>query len=642
MADRRHFVVGTAGHVDHGKTSLVKALTGVDCDRLPEEQARGITIELGFARWDLGAGLSASVIDVPGHERFVRTMTAGAAGIDAVLLVVAADDGVMPQTREHLAVCALLGVRAGVVAVTKTDLVDSEMLDLVRADVDELLSGTFLAGAEVVACSAKSALGLRELAEAMVRALPRVAQIAVDGPAFLAVDRVFSKPGAGAIVTGTLVRGTLRVGDEIDALPTKSGDAARLKIRGLHVHDAAVTAVAAASRVAVNLRGDDLGALTRGGALGSPGWLLPTRVVCAEIELLPSAAKLPKRAELVLHAGTSHRTIVLTLLGQAELLPGDRAFVRLAAEDPFPAYAGQRIVLRRPDLDLQRTIAGGHIVDPHPAFSRGDRPFTPEKPADRARTLVVESRSKGISRDELARRMPPETDPRGLLDGLLGVGAVVLFDGRCFDAALLVEAKSVVAENLKAFHARHPLLAGASPSELETQSPMRVRSLARLAVDALVAEGRAVHDGGLVRLREHKGGPGTSAVRADLAARFARAGLAPPLDEEVRAAAGLTPPLFRDALAELKREGTLRQLTGGLHYDVASLHALGEKVARWFEANKQLTPTDLKALSGGLTRKHAIPLLEWLDAEGMTRRTGDARVAGPRALGFPRRSETVG
>ncbi|MDB4994211.1 MAG: selenocysteine-specific translation elongation factor, partial [Myxococcaceae bacterium] len=259
-----HVVVGTAGHVDHGKTTLVKALTGVDCDRLPEEKARGITIELGFAAWDLGDGRTASVVDVPGHERFVHPMVAGAAGIDRVLLVVAADDGVMPQTREHLAICALLGVPKGVIAITKCDRVDEEMRALVEEDVTELVRGTFLEGAPIVRVAVPPrapAEGLDALARALVGTLDRDLRPRAAGGAWCAIDRVFSRPGAGTVVTGTLVSGEVRAGDVLDSQPTAHGGTAPVKVRSLEVHGAATEVARAPTRVALAVRGDDLSAL---------------------------------------------------------------------------------------------------------------------------------------------------------------------------------------------------------------------------------------------------------------------------------------------------------------------------------------------------------------------------------------------
>ena len=636
MAERSHFVVGTAGHVDHGKTSLVKVLTGTDCDRLPEEKARGITIDLGFAQWTLPNGLSASIVDVPGHERFVRTMTAGAAGIDLVLLVVAADDGVMPQTREHLAICALLGVTKGVVAITKADLVDAEMLALVFEDVRQAAAGTFLEGADMIAFSSKDERGKGELTAAVVRALGEVTRKAASGPAFLPIDRVFTKAGAGAVVTGTLVRGTLRVGDGLDAYPTSKGEIARVTIRGLHVHGVAVGEASAASRVAVNVRGDDDGALARGNALASPDWQLPTRAVTAELTLLKTAPSLRKRTLVMLHAGTSHRAVQLTIIGKSSLAAGETAIVRMAAEDLFPAYAGQRFVLRRPDLDEDRTIGGGCVVDPHAEGARayaGMKDAAAEDDAHaRVRMLVDGSRYEGIDSHDIARRILPGDDAGAAIDALVREGAVVRVGTRAYGAPLLDEAKAEVLAQLAAFHEARPMLDGMPSAELATRTPVRLRALVEPAIAALALAKRVARDADLIRVFAHERSAGVDEIGAKIAAHYARAGLAPPLDEEARLEAKLTPPVFRDALAALKRDGKLRLLTGGLHFDVASLTALKGDVARWFQTNRALSPNDLKALCGGLTRKHAIPLLEFLDAEGVTKRSGDSRLAGPKAV----------
>jgi selenocysteine-specific elongation factor len=621
----KHVVVGTAGHVDHGKTSLVEALTGTNCDRLPEEKARGITLELGFAAWNVSPRLGASVVDVPGHEKFVRTMVAGATGIDVVLLCVAADDGVMPQTREHLDVCALLGVRAGVVALTKCDVADAETLALVEEDVRDAVRGTFLEGAEIVRTSARTKVGLDTLSAAVEGAAKAAAPRAADGPAFLAIDRVFSKPGAGTVVTGTLSRGALAVDDAVAVLPTARGGATPARVRGLHVHGVAATRVQAPTRVAVNVKGDGEGEVARGAALASDGWQLPTRMVQVDLHLLASSKGLPRRAAATFHVGTASVPAVVTVLGAPSLAPGEKAAARVSLRVAVATYAGQPFVLRRAERGRDRTVGGGVVTDPHPRATRGKAPGAVATVA----ALVEEARYAGIAHDELARRLAPGTDVAAAARALIDGRGALEVAGRLYPAALLGEAERAVLACVRALHAERPHAGGVMTAELETRVAARVRPLVPAAVASLVAARTLAQTGAVVRDASRGGfDPVALAKVRDV---YARAGLAPPLDEEARAAVQLDVRAFKDALVELKRAGTLRALGGGLHFDAAALDGLEAQISAYFASSATLTPGAFKELAGGLSRKYAIPLLEWLDTQGVSRRQGDARVAGPRA-----------
>ncbi|HRI53850.1 MAG TPA: selenocysteine-specific translation elongation factor, partial [Pseudomonadota bacterium] len=342
-----HRVLGTAGHIDHGKTSLVKALTGIDTDRLKEEQERGITIELGFAHLRLPSGDVVGVVDVPGHERFIRTMVAGAVGIDAVVLVVAADEGVMPQTREHLDICELLGVRTGVVALSKSDLCEPELRELATLELRETLRGTFLAQAPIVPCSARTGEGLPELVAAIAKVLATAPGRDERGILRLPVDRVFSLHGFGTVATGTLWSGRLQVGDELVPLPgPRSEKLPPAKVRGLHVHGVAVSEAAAGQRTAVNLT-LPLAALSRGETLVRPGTLQAGVLLDVRLQLLGVArAPLGRRSRLLLHAGTTQRLAQVTLLDRGELQPGGWARAQLQVDAPLGAQPGDRFVLR--------------------------------------------------------------------------------------------------------------------------------------------------------------------------------------------------------------------------------------------------------------------------------------------------------
>lgn len=639
MAEASHRIVGTAGHIDHGKTALVRALTGVDCDRLPEERRRGITIELGFAPWRVADDLPASVIDVPGHERFVRTMVAGASGIDAVVLVVAADDGVMPQTKEHLAVCELLGVRRGVVAITKRDLVDDEMLGLVREDVALACEGTFLEGAEVVPCSSMTGEGIEELRAAVASALRAAPPRAPTGAAFLPVDRVFTKAGFGTVVTGTLLTGALRVGEDVDALPGPRGrPLLGLKARGLQVHGEAVEEALPGRRVALNLRGNGHDEISRGDAIVSAKSREATRALLVDLAVLPLAPVLEERDELSLHIGTTERLVRLVPLEAPRLEPGARSVARLVAAEPFGAFAGQRFVLRKPGLHGQGTVAGGVVVDPHPRAGKGSfarwgctaRALTSQDLAARVLALVTDGRERGVGTRELARRLPPWEDVAPALEQLRARGEAVAIDvggERVFVASAHVEAvEARLVELTAAFHRERPLLVGIPARELESQLPEVARHLAGAALDRLSARAALVRDGGAVRAPSHdpSGGGLGDTLRA-LERRYEQAGLTPPLEEEAQKALSLSTKELRDALAELKRRGRLSRL-GDLHFHASALEELKSRVAGHFERAEALTTADFKALAGGVSRKFAIPLLEWLDGQGATVRRGDVRL----------------
>ena len=339
----KRIIIGTAGHIDHGKTALVKALTGIDCDRLREEKERGITIELGFAALDLEGGRRVGIVDVPGHEKFVKNMVAGASGIDAVMLIIAADEGVMPQTREHLAICRMLAVQAGCVVLTKSDLVDADWLDLVAADVRDFVAGSFLDGAPVVAVSAQTGAGLDELSVRLAQMMDGVQERSAKGLCRLPVDRVFSMKGFGTVITGTLQAGTFQTGDEVSIEPGGQ----RAKIRGLQVHGDSVGSAGAGQRTALNFQGLERDRIARGDVVGLPDTLVATKKIALWYEHLAGAGRVLKnRAPVRFHAGTAERMGRVVLLEAEEMLPGDKAFVQIVLSAPVVVLPGDRFVLR--------------------------------------------------------------------------------------------------------------------------------------------------------------------------------------------------------------------------------------------------------------------------------------------------------
>ncbi|HYX90883.1 MAG TPA: selenocysteine-specific translation elongation factor, partial [Myxococcaceae bacterium] len=506
-------IVGTAGHIDHGKTSLVKALTGIDTDRLEEEKRRGITIELGFAHLALDDGTVAGVVDVPGHERFVKAMAAGAGGVDLAVLVVAADEGVMPQTREHLDICRLLGVRRGVIAINKCDLLTElgeEWLELLRADLETLVAGTFLEGAKTIPVSAKTGEGLAALRAELTRLAKELPERPSEGPAFLPIDRAFTIKGFGTVLTGTLLSGHLSVEDAVSLLPGVPGP---LRIRGLQIHGKPAQTVAAGQRTAVNVAGIESDHVARGMVLTRHDELPPTRMLDVEVTLLPGAeAPLPSRRRLLLHLGTAQAECIVALLDQPELRPGESALAQLRLAAPIAALPGQRFILRgsKPLPGRGATVAGGRILALATARRRRGasellQPLLEGDVETRVEWLLRQAGYRGLTSKELYGRsgVAPKTLDRAL-QILSTRGAALLVDrerrlylsGEVFRG---MTARTLAM--LEAFHAREPMKEGMSKEELRQRlsHELEPRIFARL-VQGLLESRRVKSSGDLLHL----------------------------------------------------------------------------------------------------------------------------------------------
>src|SRR5882724_3957973 len=531
-AARRHVVVGTAGHIDHGKTSLVKALTGTDTDRLPEEKARGITIDLGFAFLEEPDGLTIEVVDVPGHERFVKNMLAGVGGIDLAMLVIAADEGVMPQTREHLAICSLLHIRTGLVVLTKIDMVETDWVELVRDDVATLVRGTFLEGAPVVPVSAKTGAGLDELRATLRRLAETVPARGTDQLPRLPIDRVFTIKGFGTVVTGTL-----GVDDRVEVFPR--GLVA--KIRGLQTHGHAVERSMAGQRTAVNLQGLERAAVDRGDVIGIAGTLSATALVDVVLEILHDAPRpLKSRDRVRLHAGTSEIMARALLLDGAELAPGKRGFARLRLEAPLVALAGDRFVIRSYSPIV--TIGGGTLLDTDPPRLK--------RPARLAHLNVLEAGAPeavveehvrgagigGIRLPALVARVPfGPARTRQLLDALAAAGRVTAVERDwSLHADAVARLRGLVTAALEQFHRAQPLRGGMSREELRVRAANADERVFAHVLGALAAEGAVHVDRDKVRLAAHE--LRLSAVQQTAVDRlereFREAAAAPPSAEE--------------------------------------------------------------------------------------------------------------
>ncbi|MBI2562068.1 MAG: selenocysteine-specific translation elongation factor [candidate division NC10 bacterium] len=632
----RHLIIGTAGHIDHGKTTLVKALTGIDTDRLKEEKERGISIELGFAFLRLPDGVQAGIVDVPGHERFVKTMLAGVGGIDLVILVIAADEGVMPQTREHLHICELLQVQRGLVALTKSDLVEAEWLEMVRADIVGTLKGTFLDGCPVVPCSATTGQGLPELLQAIQDQAAAAEPKRTEGTVRLPVDRVFTIKGFGTVITGTLWSGTLAVGDEVAILPADL----RSRVRRLQVHGQTVERAVAGQRTAVNLPGLEVSQIERGDVLCLPGTLHSSETFDATLSLLPDAPRpLVNRARIRFHLGTSERLARVVLLDREELQPGGQAYVHLRLETPSAALPADRYVIR--SYSPAVTIGGGSILDPNPPRERRPRAKMIEhlrileqgSPTDRLERLLLAAGFTPATGDELRRRS--DLDPTAVADSLRALtekGAAVLVgpkgEAGVLHAERLAQLEKEVLARLAEFHAKQPLKDGLAKEELRSKLPAQLTPatfgwmLARLTEAGMIAVERDK-----VRLAAHR--PTLSAAEEEFKAKietaYRAAAFQPPTPEGVLGSLQAERKLLQAVFHRMVDDGILVKVKEDIFLHREHYQQLRERVLAHFQAQSSINVGTMKDLFG-VSRKYAIPFLEHLDDVRITRRQGDERV----------------
>jgi selenocysteine-specific elongation factor len=626
-------IVGTAGHIDHGKSALVEALTGTHPDRLAEEKRRGITIDLGFAFLEEN-GVRFGLVDVPGHERFISNMLAGAAGIDVLLLVIAADESIKPQTREHFDICRLLGVKRGVVALTKSDLVDGETLELVRMEAEEFLRGSFLEKAPIVPVSAKTGAGLSELKKALGDAAADAS--AKDAARYfrLPIDRAFAMKGFGSVVTGTLISGSVGPGDEVELFP--GGE--RLRVRGVQSGGKSVERATPGQRTAVNLAGIEHTALKRGMALASPGKFRKTRRIDVRLELLSSARKLKQGSRLHFHAGTAETIAEVFFHGEKELPPGGSALANLKLQDEVLVLPGDRFIVRQ--FSPVVTIGGGAVLD-----SLARRPML--RDTGRAAFLQTLERGKheeivaamterallGLGYEEIVARTGwTENEIQGALKKLQGTGRVrivskeplVLVSGKLFE-----EARKKIAEKVEKFQKENPLLPGIPREDLRASLGKRVRTETfRAALEELAAQKKLDAQGELVK----KAGseiallPEEAKAKEQIEAAFASASLAVPSVKEVLAKLTVETKRAEKLLQILLREKNLVRVSPELIFHRQALAQLKEKLSNYKKSKgDRITVPIFKELTG-ITRKYAIPLLEYLDRERLTRRVGEERV----------------
>lgn len=624
----KHLVIGTAGHVDHGKTTLIKAMTGINTDRLKEEQERGLTIDLGFASLRLPSGRLVGIVDVPGHERFLKNMLAGASGVDIALLVVAADEGVMPQTREHLDILELLETPLGIIALTKCDMVDSEWLDVVEEDLRDSLQHTFLKDAAIIRVSGATGSGVRELVDAIDRLADQAEQRSVEGPFRLPVDRVFTITGFGTVVTGTLVSGTLKVGDPVMVLPQKI----ETRVRQLQVHAQKQETVYAGTRVAVNLAGVDKDDLQRGSVLLPPGYLQPTSTLDAVVTVLKNSPRpLSNRTRIRLHIGTAEALGRAAVLGAEQIEPGKRGFVQLRLEEPVVAAREDRFVLRF--YSPTDVLGGGTILDPTAikhkrsdlaVIDRLERKLKGD-PVDMAAD-VLGLKDVGLTRDELAKAIglgAQETEAalRELMDG----GRVLQVGNRLFDRARYEQLAQRLLSSVGAYHKSYPMRPGMPKEELRAQlgPGMDQRTFQAILAGESAAGKLAVMEAA-VKLPDHQPtlNPAQERLAKKIEESYRRAGVNPPLASEVQQRFGQD---AKEITALLVERGVLVRIGGDLLFSEEAICTAEKALREFLQQNGQITVSQFRDLIGS-SRKYTVPLLEYFDDIKITRRSGDLRV----------------
>jgi len=627
-------ILGTAGHIDHGKTSLIRAVTGTDTDRLKEEKKRGITIELGFASLTLPSGLQLGIVDVPGHEKFVKNMVAGATGIDIVAMVIAADEGVMPQTREHMEICALLGVQHGFVVLTKTDLVDEEWLELAMEDVRDFTVGTFLDDSPIVAVSSTRGEGLDRFMKTLDDICSGLPERTRSSLFRLPVDRVFSMRGFGTVITGSLVSGRVQVGESVVFYPSGISS----KVRGIQVHNAAVNAAEAGQRTAINLQGLEKTAINRGEVLAHPDTLVSSYMVDVLLQYLESNKRPAKnRQQVRFHTGTSEVLGNLVLLDRDELQPGDTTVAQMRLDAPVALVKDDRFVIR--SYSPVRTIGGGQILNPvppkHKRFRRetfaGLQKIAALPPDELVNFCVEEKGFQGASFTELVI-MTNLTEKKldQILQNHLSQQRILLVDRenrQYLHRNSFQHLRQDLLRFLEDYHKRNPLKAGMPREELKSKLPPVLNpKLFNLLMQQMIKEKQIQASEDTVRLASHKValGEDQESLRGKIQAAYKTSGLQPPYFRELSRQLDSDPNRAKDVLMLMVEEGKLVKVKEDLYFDAAAVEKLKNRLVEFLHAQGEISTPQFKEMTG-VSRKYLIPLIEHFDAQNVTIRIGDIR-----------------
>ena len=630
----KQIILGTAGHIDHGKTSLIKALTGVNTDRLKEEKLRGITIELGFASIDLPRGQHIGIVDVPGHEKFVKNMVAGATGIDIVAMVIAADEGVMPQTREHMDICSLLGIKYGLVVLTKVDLVDEEWLELVKEDIMEFTADTFLEEAPVIAFSALTKQGIEDFINTLEKLSADIPARVSSGLFRLPVDRVFTMKGFGTVITGTLVTGTVQVGDRVQLYPKET----TAKVRGIQVHNQSVNQAGAGLRTAINFQGLDRDLVKRGDVLARAETLKTSYMVDVSVEYLAGNKKtLKNRTRMRLHTGTSEVVGNLILLDREELLSGETCACQLRLDAPVALVRDDRFVLR--NYSPVYTIGGGQVLNPIPVKHKMNRPEvikSLEILAGRDKDKIIdlhllEAGDKGLSFTDLSiMTNMAEKKLQAAMQNLLSKKKALLInrDARVYIHHICFKnLQKAILNNLTSYHDNHPLKSGMPKEELKSRlhSSLDPR-LFNMLMTQTVKQSAIIIEGDLVRLADHKVALkiDQEEIKKKVIGIYLQGKLMPPYFKEVSKMIAIDPAQAREVLMHLVNQGLIIKVKEDLYFHQEPIEQLKKQLENYIEKNHEITTPEFKKMTGA-SRKYVIPLLEYFDAVNFTIRVGDSR-----------------
>ncbi len=627
----KQIVIGTAGHIDHGKTALVKALTGIDCDRLKEEKERGITIELGFAHYKFGDDLLAGIVDVPGHERFVKHMVAGAWGIDMVLFVVAADESVMPQTREHLDICELLGITRGIIAITKIDLVEPDIVELVKEEIRDLVKGRFLEDAPIIPVSSTTGENIDLLKEHIRKTADEIQERSKAGIFRLPVDRVFTIKGFGTIVTGTCISGHIRAGEEVEIYPTGR----RARVRNVQAYHQDAEEAAAGQRVALNLQGVEKQEIERGTLIGRPESLILTSRIDATFRYLKLPLKGIRNGTILrFHVATTQVEARLILLDRKSVEPGEEVFAQFIFAEPIVVLPGDRYILRG-SYSVQ-TLGGGAILDILPKrHTRKAEDLAATfsllregSMVDKAEYHILKGTHEGMQRERLAVLLG--TEERAIeksIAALTGSGKAKLIGKTVVHSNYFSDYKVKLHALLVDFHAKNPLKIGISKEELRTRLPKVEPHLFQVALDELIKAGELELEKDKVFLRGAARAADKSVGEQEeqILAKLRRSGLTPPLISELSEEMKIKEGSLRDMLGKLAHEGKVAKIKGDMYFHAGVIDELKKKVTDHLEKHKEMMPSDFKNITG-VSRKYMIPLLEYFDETKLTIRSGDKRL----------------
>ncbi len=627
----KQIVLGTAGHIDHGKTLLIKALTGVDTDRLKEEKRRGITIELGFTHLSLPSGDQVGIVDVPGHEKFVKNMVAGAGGIDCILLVIAADEGVMPQTREHLDICSLLGIQRGLVVLTKTDLVDKEIRALAEDETRDFLKGSFLAGSPIIPVSSLTREGLPELITELEKLVKDTPGRDSTGLFRLPIDRIFIMKGFGTVVTGTLTSGKLNKGDTVEILPGKI----KARVRGIQVHNQEVVCALAGQRTAINLQAVERSQIQRGDLLTHPGNYEPTSKILAHLQLLPGTSRpLRNRARSSFHLGTARVLGRIALISQDEIPPGKEGFAVIYLERPIAASFKERFILR--SFAYAQTIGGGEVLDPHPQKIRIHSPqllneletLRNGRAEEIIELWIARAEYEGVTQEKLPGKtsLSPQNVPN-LIEKLISRGKIIRLNSLLIHQKQYQEAQEQIRKCLRDYHHKFPLRSGMSREELKGKLGLQLREkIFNHLLQELIDTQEISLKEESISLAEHRIElPAEKKQLKDKIEKIYREGqLAPPTFKELESILSNTKKEIREAISLLFQEGLLIKVKDELYFHAKPYQEIEHRLRDFFNKKEEITTQEFKDLTR-TSRKYTIPLLEYFDAQKITIRVGEKR-----------------